>query len=137
MAHDDVQEAHPTGLVATDGQQGLGLFQAHGGAQPAVELDEGGAGECVQGHVHIHGIVDVLGAGHVLERGDVLFTHAGFGISPFPGFVEVPELVDGDFAHALVAHLCGRKVENVCAHETPSGLGRLAADTGCADRQES
>ena len=123
--------------MATDGQQGLGLFQAHGGAQPTVELDEGGAGERVQGHVHVHGVVDVFGAGHILERGDVLLAHAGLGISPFPGFVKMPELVDGDFAHALVSHLRGRKVENVCAHGTPSGLGRLAADAGCADRTET
>ena len=113
LAEDDVDEAHLLGLVPTHRQQRLGLVQSHGGAQTAIELEECGLGEGVHGLVVVDGLIDVVEAGHVAKRLDVVLTNPAGGFFMAPYVIQMAELVDGGFTHAMLAHLGGRKLESL------------------------
>ena len=113
LTDDDVDEAHLLGLVPTHRQQRLGLVQSHGGAQTAIELEECGFGEGVHGLVVVDGLIDVVEAGHVAKRLDVVLANPAGGFFMAPYVIQMAELVDGGFAHAMLAHLGGRKLESL------------------------
>ena len=113
LTDDDVDEAHLLGLVPTHRQQRLGLVQSHGGAQTAIELEECGLGEGVHGLVVVDGLIDVVEAGHVAKRLDVVLANPAGGFFMAPYVIQMVELVDGGFAHAMLAHLGGRKLESL------------------------
>jgi hypothetical protein len=52
-------------------------------------------------------------AGHVAKRLDVVLANPAGGFFMAPYVIQMAELVDGGFAHAMLAHLGGRKLESL------------------------
>ena len=113
LTEDDVEEAHLPSLVAAHRQQRLRALQAHRGSQAAVELEECGLGERVHCLVMIDGLVHVMEAPHAVQRLDGVLADPRALLLAGPHMVCVPELRDGDLAHALLAHLLRRLLEHI------------------------
>ena len=113
LTEDDVEEAHLPSLVAAHRQQRLRALQAHRGPQAAVELEECGLGERVHCLVMIDGLVHVMEAPYAAQRLDGVLADPRALLLAGPHMVCVPELRDGDLAHALLAHLLRRLLEHI------------------------
>ena len=61
----------------------------------------------------VDGLIDVVEAGHVAKRLDVVLANPAGGFFMAPYVIQMVELVDGGFAHAVLAHLGGRKLESL------------------------
>ena len=94
LPQNDVQEPHPPGLVPPDGQEGFGLLQPHGSSQTSVELEESRPGEGIQGHVHVHGVVNLADARDILEGLYLGFSDLSAEVAAAPCLIQVPELLD-------------------------------------------
>jgi len=109
LPHDEVQEA----LAVPDGEQRLGAVHAHGGAEPAVELDDRGLCEGVAGCF----VVDRDAGQRVWskERLDGVFEDKARSAS-LELSVVVGEDVDSSGIYASRTHLFLGLNESCCAH---------------------
>ena len=113
LAHDQVEE----GLVASHREQRLGAVHAHRGAEPAVELDDGGLGERLARGVLVHvDLIEVRGVGQRLDR--VLENQACGARLELS--VIVAEHVDCGLAHARLDHLGLGCDKSWCVGHAPS-----------------
>ena len=105
LAHDDVQE----GQAVADDQQRLGLFQAHAGAQPAVELEQHRPAQGRPAHLGQAGR-KLRHIGQRLDRRDVALGDQA-GLPPCKLPVVVLEGAYGNIRQAFRSHPFGKRPE--------------------------
>ena len=117
LTDDDIQETHLSSLVPAYRKQRFGTGQTHRRSQAAIELDEGRFTERLHGFLVVDGLVDIMEAGDIEQRFDIVFTDpCRFG-ALHPHVIQMTELCDRHLAHAMVPHhLCAMLSMFICRH---------------------